>query len=135
MSYTSIRSALETRLNALSPAFPSAWENVIFTPSATAFQRVFLLPAKTVNPSFGDGLKMESGILQVTLCYPENTGPKDAIARAELLRAWFNRGLSMTSGGVTVIVGNTPSIAPAQYEPGLYCMYCIPVSIPFFAYV
>ena len=96
------------------------------------FQRVNLLPANTANPTFGNGVAMESGILQVSLCYPENTGPSAAMTRAELLRAWFPRGQSMTIGSVTVTISKKPSIGPAQYEPGLYV---VPVSIQFFAYV
>lgn len=132
MSYALIRQALETRLNAMSPALPTAWENVSFTPVATGYQRVNILPAETRNPTFGGGMAMETGIMQVSLCYPIENGSATAAARAESLRAWFYRGLSLTASNVTVIIDKTPSIAPAQYEPGLYV---IPVSIHFYSYV
>jgi hypothetical protein len=116
----------------MSPALATAWENVSFTTVATGYQRVNILPSETRNPTFGGGMVMESGIMQVSLCYPVGNGSATAAARAELLRAWFYRGLSLTSGAVTVIIGKTPSIAPAQFEPGLYV---IPVSIHFYSYV
>lgn len=127
MSYAAIRTALESRLNAMTPSLATAWENATFTPPSTAYQRINLLPAETENPEFGR-MKRERGIFQVMLCYPANTGPKDAIARAELIRAQFARKTSMVSGSVTVQITKTPSIAPAIYEPGLYV---IPVSIPY----
>jgi hypothetical protein len=132
MSYALIRQALEVRLNALTPPLPTAWENSSFIQPVTAFQRVSLLPANTSNPTFGDTLAEEKGILQVTLCYPQGNGPVDAMTRAELLRAWFPRGLSISAGGITVRIRGKPSIGPAQYEPGIYAL---PVSIPYFTYV
>ena len=132
MSYLSIRSVLELRLNAMTVILPTAWENVPFTQPSTAFQRVYLLPADTNNPTYGDSLAMESGIFQISVCYPEGNGPADALTRAEALRAWFPRGLSLTDGNVTVRISRKPSIAPAQREPGLYV---IPVSISYFSYI
>ena len=132
MSYVLIRAALETQLDTLTPALKTVWENVSFTKPGSAFQRAYLLPANTSNPTYGDNLAMESGIFQVSLCYPEGNGSIDALERAEALRAWFPRGLSLTSENVTVIINKTPSIAPAMYEPGLYV---IPISIPFYSYV
>ena len=132
MSYVAIRSALEQRLNSLMPAIPIAWENVSFTPVATGYQRINILPSETRNPTFGGGMVMESGIMQVSLCYPVGNGAATAAARAEELRTWFYRGLSLTESNVTVIIDKTPSIAPAQYEPGLYV---IPVSIHFYSYI
>lgn len=130
MSYALIRQALETRLNAMTPSLPAAWENVSFNQVATGYQRVTILPGKTQNPTFGDTLKRETGIMQVSLCYPIGTGSAAALARAEAVRAWFYRGLSLTVSGVTVIIGGTPSIAPAINEPGFYV---VPVSIPYFS--
>ena len=130
--WDSIRAALETRLNSIASPLPTAWENVPFTQPITAFQRAYILPANSATPSFGDNLSMESGLLKISLCYPEGTGPAAALARALSIRAWFPRGLSVTSGGITVRISSKPSIAPALYEPGLYV---VPVTIPFFCYL
>jgi hypothetical protein len=90
-----------------------------------------LLPATTENPTFGDTQALESGIFQVTLCYPELKGSKDALTRAGLIRSQFTRGLTLTSGSETVRIKNTASISPARQEPGLYI---VDISIPYFVY-
>ena len=44
MSIVAIRTALETKLNTITPALSTAWENVLFTPVAgTAYHQVNLL--------------------------------------------------------------------------------------------
>ena len=132
MSMLDIGIALDTQLNAMAPALATAWENSEYDPvTGTPYQRVYLLPASSENPTFGDTQTRESGIFQITLCYPELKGSAATLARAELIRAQFTRGLTLTSGGVTVRISNTPSIAPARYETGLYI---IDVSVPYFAY-
>lgn len=131
MSQLAIRRALETRLAALTPALATAWENQHYTPAqGTPFQAVALLPAQTQNPVFGGDFKREVGLLQVLLHYPTGTGAKAANERADSLKAHFPRGLSLTSGGVIVIIEGTPSIAPAR-DNGEW--YMVPVSIPYFS--
>lgn len=130
MSMVSIRAALEQRLNAMAPALATAWENTPYTPVAgTPYQRVFMLPLEPVNPEMGTG-KQESGLFQITLCYPLSAGPAAAAARAELIRTQFPRKLSLTSGGVTVVISNTPEIGPAQFEQD---RYTVPVRIKWYA--
>lgn len=131
MSYDLIKAALETALNAMTPALPTAWENKPYTQTAAAYQRVSMLPAPAVNPAY-DSTTLETGIMQVSLVYPEGVGAKDAIARAGLLRTTFARGVSFISGGVKVTITRTPTIAPALFESG---RYVLPVSIPYFAYI
>jgi hypothetical protein len=129
MALVEIRTALETKLNALTPALATAWENVPFTPViGTAFQQVNLMIADTLNPTLGGNHYRVKGFMQVMLCYPANVGAKVAATRADLLVNHFKRGTSLTSGGVTVIIDKTPSIAPALIDGVLYK---IPVSIYF----
>lgn len=131
-----IRAALESRLNAMSPSFPTAWENAAYTPEiGTPFQWVTLLPAETQNPTFagiGSELAFEQGIFQVSIYEPRGVGSGAAAARADALRDQFKRGLTLTSGGVNVKIARTPSIAPALLEAD---WYVVPVSIPYFAHV
>lgn len=131
MSYQYIRAALETRLDAFMPSIPTAWENVPFAQPSTEYQRVYLLPARTSNPTFGDSLAMESGIFQISLYYPDGNGSSEAMERAEGLRNWFYRGLSLTNADITVRINSKPSISPGQYEPGFYVLI---VSVPYFVY-
>ena len=83
MSMVDVRNALEARLDAMSPALATAWENAEYKPvTGTPYQRVHMIPFPTDNPTLGDTQAMDSGILQVTLCYPELKGSKAALDRA-----------------------------------------------------
>jgi hypothetical protein len=131
MALVEIRTALETKLNALTPTLATAWESVPFTPIVgTAYQQVNLMIADTLNPTLGGTHYRIKGFMQVLLCYPPNAGAKTAATRADLLVNHFKRGTSLTSGGITVIIDKTPSIAPALIDGE---RYKIPVSIYFSA--
>jgi hypothetical protein len=131
MSIVSIRAALESKLNGISPALATAWENAPYTPiTGTAYQRVWLLVAEPGNPTFGDDYYREQGILQVTLYYPLQTGSGTAAARADLIRTTFKRGTSMTSGSNTVIVYRTPEISNGRVEGD---RWALPVRIRWYA--
>lgn len=131
MALVEIRTALETKLNALTPTLATAWESVPFTPVVgTAYQQVNLIIADTLNPTLGGTHYRIKGFMQVLLCYPPNAGAKTAATRADLLVNHFKRGTSLTSSGITVIIDKTPSIAPALIDGVLYK---IPVSIYFSA--
>lgn len=131
MALVEIRTALETKLNALTPTLATAWESVPFTPVVgTAYQQVNLMIADTLNPTLGGTHYRIKGFMQVLLCYPPNAGGKTAATRADLLVNHFKRGTSLTSAGITVIIDKTPSIAPALIDGVLYK---IPVSIYFSA--
>ena len=131
MSIVSIRAALETRLNAMSPSLATAWEGVPYTPiTGTPYQQVNLLLADTVNPTLGDKMYRVVGFMQVLLCYPPGTGPKAASQRAELIRNQFSRGLGLSSGGIEVLIDRTPTIAPAIIDAD---RYRLPVTIYFSA--
>lgn len=120
MSLANVRIALETALAAITPGIATAYENAPFTPATgTAYQAVYLLPAEPDNPEIGPAW-VERGLLQVSLFYPKDKGPKDALERAELIRAKFVRGASFVSGGVTVNIHTTPEIGPARIEDDRY---------------
>ena len=131
MSIVNIRTALESRLSAMTPALATAWEGVPYTPvTGTPYQQVNLLLSATENPTLGDAMYRVTGFLQVLLCYPPGTGPKAASARAELVRNQFQRGLGLSSGGTDVLIDRTPTIAPAIIDGD---RYRIPVTIYFSA--
>jgi hypothetical protein len=131
MSIVSIRAALETRLNAMSPSLATAWEGVPFTPvTGTPYQQVNLLFADSENPTLGDAMYRQNGFMQVLLCYPPGTGAKAAATRAEAVRSQFPRGLGLSSGGIDVLIDKTPSIAPAIIDGD---RYRIPVTVYFSA--
>ncbi len=131
MSLLAVRNALETALNAMSPALATAWENSPYTPvNGTPYQRVYLLAAEPDNPEMG-GHVTERGFMQITLCYPLDAGPNAAMTRAELIRTTFPRGAAFTASGITTQVERTPEIAPALIEDD---RYCVPVRVRFFAH-
>lgn len=134
MSALKVRNALETALNAMSPALASAWENSAYIPVAgTPYQRVTLLLAEPVNAEIGrSGLYMEQGFMQVDLAYPLNAGAGAATARAELIRSTFYRGASFTASGVTVTIERTPEIMPGRVEED---RFTVPVRIRFYAHI
>lgn len=131
MSIVSVRAALETALNNMTPSLQTAWENVEFiTTAGTPYQRVKLLLAAPENPSFGGSLYREHGFLSITLAYPLQVGVKDAQAMAELIRTTFARGNSFTNGGINVIIDRTPEILQGFPEGD---RYVLPVRVRFFA--
>lgn len=130
MSVVSIRAALETALNGMSPALSTEWENVAFAPVAgTPYQIVNVLFAEPENVEYG-ARHREVGYMQVKLMYPLQTGTATAAARAQLLRTTFERGNTFTSGGVTVMISRTPEIQPGTTEGD---RYAINVIIRFYA--
>ena len=131
MSNVIIRALLEVRLNAITPTVATAFENVPFTPiNAVPWQRVNLLTAQTLNPTFGDNFRRETGIFQVMLYYPENAGASAAASRAELIRSQFSRGLSLTSGTLRVLIDRWPWVSQGTSDSS---WYRLPVSIPYIA--
>lgn len=133
MSSVAIRAAMESALNGMSPSLATAWENTPYTPTpGTAYQRVHLLLADPEMVEMSGRIHRERGLLQVTLCYPTETGPNAAQARAELIRSTFYAGAEFTAGGITVRVEKTPEIAPAMIENDTYET---PVRIRFYAFV
>ena len=130
MSAVLIRSALETALAAMSPAIGTAWENMPFTPeNGTAYQRAHVLFGEPDNPEMGT-FTQDRGFMQVSLCYPLDTGPATATARAELIRATFKRGSAFTASGVVTTIEKTPEIAPGMIEGD---RYVLPVRVRFYA--
>jgi hypothetical protein len=133
MSNLKIRQALEIQLGTVTPSIETADENVSYDPSSdTPYQRISMLPAEPVNPSFGDNFHRESGIFQVLLCYPSNVGTGDIGAQAELIRNAFKRGNSFTVDGVTVQIERTPAISSGFPDGD---RYCVPVRIRYFSNV
>jgi len=133
MSRTKIRAALETELKRIDPAFPTAWENANFkTADGSAWQEVWLMLARPENPTMGDDFFRQRGYLQIDLKYPLNQGPGPAGTRGDMLAGAFKRGLSMTSGGITTTVEETPEVGAGSYEGD---RYVVRVFVRFFANV
>ena len=131
MSIVAVRSALQAKLDGMSPALATAWENVGYTPvTGTPYQAAFVMPATPENPTMGDDFYREQGIFQISLFYPLDVGTGVAEARAELIKTTFKRGTSMISGTVTVRIDRTPDISAGRVDGD---RWHIPVKIRWFA--
>lgn len=134
MSVQAIRRALDERLATLSPVWPTAQENVLYTPTlGTSYQRVSLLPAQTENVEVAGGgvvIAREQGVYQVSLYCRADAGAGAAATRADALRTHFQRGSVLTADSVAVLIVRTPSVSPAMYDGD---WYVVPVSVPYLA--
>jgi len=129
--YLSIRRAIEERIATIPGGVKCVFEGEPYSPSVgTPWMEAVLLPAETENPTIGaQGVAREQGIMQVTVRYPNDAGPKDVTTQAELVRSYFTRGTSMAAGSDHVIVARTPSLSRVRPEQD---WLAIVVSIPFF---
>lgn len=132
--------ALHKHLNTigLSPALDIVERNTPYKPSvATAYLEADILPAQAIQASLGDtGYNRQSGIYQVTVCYPVGQGDVPAITIADAIIAHFKRGTSLTESGLTVRVSGPPYRTPAVIdtiavgETRGAPYFRVPVSIP-----
>lgn len=117
MTIINIRNAMETALDALTPAIQSVHENEAYVPVVDVpYQEVYLLVAKPANPTLGDGYFQERGVFQINLQYPRDVGSLAAATRAEAIRALFPRGATFTNGGITVQIDEATEIGTGRQE-------------------
>lgn len=129
MTYAITRKLIETRVNAYSTGFATAWENVPYSPVAgTPWQRVTLLPTIAENPTMGDGFRRDPGLLEVLLFYPKNGGSQAALARAEVLLAAFKRGTALVDGTQRVLIDAHPYVSATPPDDS---WFIVPVNIPY----
>lgn len=105
-AYTTIQSILETQLKTVVglPTFTA--ENIQAQVIATKpFSRATLIPAQTQIIGVGqNGLRMDQGLYQVDLFYPQNSGNTIANAMSDLIMNTFKRGTYYTSGNVRILI-------------------------------
>lgn len=125
-----VRKALEQHLAALSPSWPTAWENVAYERSnATLFQRVFMLPGQPVSEGiFRGSVVRHLGIFQVDVITAMEGGPGTGDARADAIQSHFKRGTSIAVAGYQNLwVPDHPTINPASFDA---TWRVLPVTIP-----
>lgn len=103
-----IRAALESRL-ALTPGLPTAraWESVSFDPPAISvpYVRATLQPLSSRPATIGNSpLYRHEGLFLIDLFYPSGTGPGDAEAMADVVRARFPVPGTLAKNGQPVLV-------------------------------
>lgn len=127
MSITKAQTAIRRRLAALTPALPTAFEGVSFVPPTGMYQRLQFVINPPTDPVFGRGYHRENIQVQIFVADKLDVGTAAAIARAELLRDWFYKGLTLTESGVSMIILRTPQIAGASVAGD---RVIVPVLIP-----
>lgn len=129
MSDALVRAAFESRVAAWAaaqvPPIPVAYQNVVFTPPAGRYVRVWLLPAPTQCQTFNGEHRQRRGVFQVDLCLPIGTGPAAASALAASLDAAFPLTGPMTQGSAKVFL-LSPMSQGAPLDGGTH--YTVPVS-------
>ena len=117
MSIQSIITALENKLDLISPALATQKEGTNFTPVlGIPYQVVDTLFSEPENPSLGIIEYRERGIFQITLAYPKGVGAGAINVRADLIKETFYRGITLTYAGINVIIDKTPSIEKRDDE-------------------
>lgn len=107
MSKRLIRQALETRLAtwaaAHSPALRIAFENVSFRPNTgETYLRAYLLPANTSSDDLAGAHRGYTGVFQVSIVVPPNSGTGAAATIEAELDALFPVNLQILVGGLAV---------------------------------
>lgn len=109
----------------------TAWENVGFEPlNGVPYQKVNFVFAKPNDITMGAGMYRERGFMQITLYYPQKTGPVAAMSRAELIRNTYPRGASFSNSGIVAHIDCTPEILPGIPTDESYIVI---VRVPFYA--
>jgi hypothetical protein len=131
---TKIFRALTDRLDAFIIANPIAvaYPGRGFTPTQeTPYLRVSWLPART-EPVSIKTTNDYTGLLQISVFWPDSKGIVQAVGKASEIIAHFRRTTFLYREGVRVKIHRPPYAAPAMQEPG---WVQIPVDVPYQAFV
>lgn len=133
MSITAVQTALVNKLQTLTGLPPLQAENTRNIGKAgQTFVRATLLPAATQQLSVGvNGRDQLSGLFQVDIFIPQDTGVSPANALADQIIAHFPRGTVLTEAGVTTHVQRAWRQTGGRVET----FYQVPVVIQWVAIV
>ena len=117
-----IHAALAARLASITPSLPTAWPNTLFNPDGDPYQEAFIIPARSGARDLKTGA-IYSGIYQVNICYPADTGVDDAEARAKLVCDYFSPSSAPIDYGTGVLrIVRAPYWTDVEMRPGFYCL-------------
>jgi len=111
MAIIEVKRATERHLSTLAPTVATGYEGVTFTPPAGLYQRVQFTIQPPDDPVLGTGFYRERITMQVFIAGALNKGTAEVIARAELVRNHFNKGLTLLEDNIRIHVLRTPQIA------------------------
>jgi len=133
MNTRDIQDALDLQLQQVAGLPQLQLENTRLNASSnlTAFSRSTLLPAQSAVISIGpNAQKQMSGLYQVDIFAPSDTGTSTTRTYADLVVQQFPIGQRLLSNGLEVII-EVASVMPA-YTINKY--YCIPIRIQWTTY-
>jgi hypothetical protein len=115
---TAVRVALESRLNTWAKAkpIPVAFANIKFTPPSTAYLATYFLPADTFNVAICYGSEVGSGVFQVSINVPINTGVALAESLAQEIDTLFPAGLELATADGTIRI--TTPVSTSEFFIG-----------------
>lgn len=109
MSDSVVRSYFETKLktfaDAQSPIIPISFEGVPFTPTDVPYLEIFIIPAKTSNPTVDGKRKRLKGIVQINVWIKDGKGTRQGTTISQQIIDLFP---IVPKGAVSV--EETPSI-------------------------
>ena len=127
MSIFLITKALEKHLDGMTPAVPTAKQNVQFDPPETLYQVLQIIPKNPEDPTLGKGYYRERVQLQVLIVGQTNTGVGEVLQRAELVRNRFQKGTFLLEGSIRIHVFETPAIKGVIGSDRVVCPVLIDV--------
>lgn len=133
MEILNIKRAAESLLDGITPSVLTGYEGVDFDPPVDQmYQRCQFRIDTPTDPTFPAGYHRENVEMQVFIAGVKGQGTADILARAELIRQTFYKGLTLTQGPTRIYILQTPqigSVFPTQDR------VIVPVLIPLTAEV
>lgn len=128
MAIKEAKTAVRKHLNNLLPKYPTALEGISFTPpSSGMYQRLQFVISRPTDPVLGTGYYRENIEVQIFVVDKLDVGTTNAETRAELIRDWFHKGLTLTEGNFRMHVLKTPHVSSAAVAAD---KIIVPVLIP-----
>jgi hypothetical protein len=129
INYTAIQAILDTQLVTLSTLPKLTLENIKANVDANVpFCRTSLIPAQAQVIGVGaGGWRMDQGLYQVDLFYPQNTGNLVIGAMADSVMNTFHRGTYYTSGNVAVLIDRVYRLPAGSLVQAAF--YHLPVTV------
>lgn len=89
----------------------TSWPNAMFqSVVGVPYAKVDWIDAAPSEPTQGGGYRIELGYMQVTLVYPPGIGTGALLARLELIRSYFKKGMTFVQSGLTITIPQSPQL-------------------------
>jgi hypothetical protein len=136
MSTQIIQTLLDAQVQTISglPVLQTENNRLNATTNLASFVRTTLLPAASSILTLGSGanaMRLLTGLYQVDVFYPLDTGSSAARTLADTVVSTFPTGLRLTQGAVTVAV----EVASVMTAYSINKYYCVPVRVQWTVYL